>query len=226
MPEQISYPPNPSKTTTEPGITYLDDGELGSGDVKSIDIWGQASEGLLGSIGAEYSVSFHSFVLINRVNIPDKGVDLDGVNIVKLLKSLLDLALVGLDVDNEDEGVVLLNLLHRALGVERVDDDLVLIQAGLVRNALAGVLGRAREDQGLRAVEGRRETDLAGLVGVHLLRLSAPEVPSALRERWGGEILTPLRAAFAASLAFLLPLPALEAPPSYNASAFALVNSQ
>lgn len=105
--------------------------------------------------------------------IPDKGVNLDGVNIVKLLKSLLDLALVGLDVDNEDEGVVLLNLLHRALGVERVDDDLVLIQAGLVRNALAGVLGRAREDQGLRAVEGRRETDLAGLVGVNLLKLSA-----------------------------------------------------
>lgn len=105
--------------------------------------------------------------------IPDKGVNLDGVNIVKLLKSLLDLALVGLDVDNEDEGVVLLNLLHRALGVERVDDDLVLIQAGLVRNALAGVLGRAREDQGLRAMEGRRETDLAGLVGVNLLKLSA-----------------------------------------------------
>jgi hypothetical protein len=49
----------------------------------------------------------------------------------------------------------------------------VLIQAGLVRNALAGVLRRAREDQGLRAVEGRRETDLAGLVGVNLLILSA-----------------------------------------------------
>lgn len=109
--------------------------------------------------------------LINQAHIPDKGVDLDGVNIVKLLKSLLDLALVGLDVDNEDEGVVLLNLLHRALGVERVDDDLVLIQAGLVRNALAGVLGGAREDQGLRAVEGRRETDLAGLVGVNLLSI-------------------------------------------------------
>lgn len=57
MPEQISYPPNPSKPTTEPGITYLDDGELGGGDVESIDIWGQASEGLLGSIGAGYSVS-------------------------------------------------------------------------------------------------------------------------------------------------------------------------
>lgn len=174
MPEQISYPSKPCKTTTtEPGITCLDDGELGGGDVESIDIWGQASEGLLGSIGARFSLVFTPLDLINRGHIPDKGVDLDGVNIVELLKSLLDLALVGLDVDNEDEGVVLLNLLHRALGVERVDDDLVLIQAGLVRNALAGVLGRAREDQGLRAVEGRRETDLAGLVGVHLLRLSA-----------------------------------------------------
>ena len=115
-------------------------------------------------------------------NIPDKGVDLDGVNIVELLKSLLDLALVGLDVDNEDEGVVLLDLLHRALGVERVDDDLVLIQAGLVRNALARVLGRAREDQGLRAVEGRRETDLAGLVGVNLLSIVSSRSRIALRE--------------------------------------------
>jgi hypothetical protein len=57
----IIIPPIPAKTTTEPGSTYLDDGELGGGDVESIDIWGQASEGLLGSIRAAYRVSFNPY---------------------------------------------------------------------------------------------------------------------------------------------------------------------
>jgi hypothetical protein len=122
--------------------------------------------------GLDINVSIIHILLQLGFDIPDEGIDLDGVNIVKLLESLLDLALVGLDVDNEDEGVVLLNLLHRALGVERVDDDLVLIETRSVGDALAWVLWRAREDEGLWAVEGRRKTDLAGLVSVHLLGLS------------------------------------------------------
>lgn len=97
-------------------------------------------------------------------DIPDEGVDLDGVNIVEGLKGLLDLGLVGLDVDDEDEGVVLLHLLHGALSVERVHDDLVLIEARQVRDRLAGVLGRARQLQGLGTVEGVAQADLAGLV--------------------------------------------------------------
>jgi hypothetical protein len=56
---------------------------------------------------------------------------------------------------------VLLNLLHGALGVERVDDDLVLVETGQVGDRLAGDLGRARELEGLGAVEGRRQSDLA-----------------------------------------------------------------
>ena len=119
--------------------------------------------------GLEIRVSLVHVLGQLREDIPDKGVNLDGVNIIELLESLLDLTLVGLDVDNKDESVVLFDLLHRALGIERVDDDLVLIEAGLMRNALAWVLWRAREDEGLRAVEGRRETDLAGLVRVDLL---------------------------------------------------------
>lgn len=103
----------------------LDDGELGGGNVESIDIGSQPRESLLGAIGA------------------DEGVDLDGGDIVLLLKRGGDLALVGLDVDDEDEGVVLLNLLHGRLGVERVDEDLSSIEAGLVRDRLAGVFGRA-----------------------------------------------------------------------------------
>ena len=106
---------------------------------------------------------------MHNSDIPDKGVDLDGVNVVKLLKSLLDLALVGLDVDDEDEGVVLLNLLHGALSVERVDDDLVLIKLWLGSESLAWVLWSTGELKGLWLMEGRRETDLADLVGVNLI---------------------------------------------------------
>jgi hypothetical protein len=104
-------------------------------------------------------------------HIPDQSVDLLGVNVVQLLQGTLDLGLVGLDVDDEDESVVLLNLLHGRLGVERVDNDLVLVQAGLVGDGLAVVLGSTRQLESLGAVEGGRQSDLAGLVGVALQRI-------------------------------------------------------
>lgn len=100
--------------------------------------------------------------------IPDQSVDLDGVNVVELLEGKLDLSLVGLDVDDEDQGVVLLHLLHGALGVERVDNDLVLIQTGSVGDRLSGVLGRSGDDQGLGSVERRGVSGLGLLVGVGL----------------------------------------------------------
>lgn len=100
--------------------------------------------------------------------IPDKGVDLDAVDVVELLQAGLDLGLVGLDVDDEDKGVVLLHLLHGALGVERLNDDAVGIVAGEVRDRVAGVLGGALVDQGLGAVEGGRVADLQLLAGVDL----------------------------------------------------------
>ena len=102
------------------------------------------------------------------LSIPDEGVDLEGINVIELLESLLDLGLVGLDVDDEDEGVVLFNLLHGALGVERVHNDLVLVQAHGMRDGLARVLGRARQLQGLGAVEAGRVPDLLLLVGAGL----------------------------------------------------------
>jgi hypothetical protein len=85
------------------------------------------------------------YIGLRKLNRPDKGVDLDCIDVIKLLQSLLDLSLVGFDINNENQSVVLLNLLHGALGVERVDDDLVLIKTGLVRNGLSWVLGRAGE---------------------------------------------------------------------------------
>lgn len=135
-------------------VASLNESQLGGGDVESIDVRGQTGVGLLGTIGA------------------DKGVDLDSVDVVELLQGLLDLGLVGLDVDNEDKAVVLLNLAHGALGVERVHDDLVLVQAGLVGNGLARVLAGAGELQGLGQVEGGRQADLVGLLGVNTLQRS------------------------------------------------------
>lgn len=120
MVSRIPFPRTPNANRTR-----LNDGELGGGDVEGIDIRSQPRESLLGAVGA------------------DEGVDLDGGHVVLLLESGGDLALVGLDVDDEDEGVVLLNLLHGRLGVEGVDKDLAGVEAGLRRNRLAGVLGRA-----------------------------------------------------------------------------------
>ena len=102
------------------------------------------------------------------MNVPDQSVDFDGVNVVELLQGSLDLGLVGLDVDNEDQGVVLLHLLHGALSVERVHHDLVLIETRLVRDGLAGILGRAGDNQGLGSVERVAGADLALLHGVRL----------------------------------------------------------
>lgn len=101
-------------------------------------------------------------------NIPDQGIDLDGVNVVELLESLLDLPLVRLDIHNEDEGVVLLDLLHRTLGVERVDDDLAGIEARLAWDRSARVFRRTREREGLRLVEGGALANFGDLVRVDL----------------------------------------------------------
>lgn len=46
-------------------------------------------------------------------DIPDESVNLSSLDVVQLLHSILDLTLVGLDVNNENKGIVLLNLLHR-----------------------------------------------------------------------------------------------------------------
>jgi hypothetical protein len=124
----------------------------------------------------------------NGFNIPDKGVDLDSVDIVELLQRLLDLSLICLDIDNEDQGVVLLNLLHGTLSVKRVDDDLVLIEARLMRNGLSWVFGRPGELEGLGTVESCRETDLADFVRVRLFtfskKIKSPEkIENALPSR-------------------------------------------
>lgn len=151
----------------------LHEGQLVGGNVEGVDIGRKAGVGLLGTIGARSLLG----LCRSRVepkhggNIPDESVDLEGINVIELLKRLLDLGLVGLDVDDEDEGVVLLNLLHGALGVERANDDLVLIEARKMGDRLARVLGSAGDDEGLGAVERSAQADLALLLGVGLKKV-------------------------------------------------------
>ena len=103
------------------------------------------------------------------MSLPDQSVDLDRVNIILLLQRILDLPLIRPRRDNEDERVVLLDLLHRALRVERVQQDLVLVDADLlVGDRLARVLGRARQLKSLGPVEGGGLAHFAHLVRVDL----------------------------------------------------------
>ena len=135
--------------------------------------------------------------------IPDECVDFDALHIIQLLQRLADLALVGLGVDDEDEGVVLLDLLHRALRVERVDDDLAGVEARLVWDRLARVLGRAAQRERLGPVEGGGLALLARLVRVDLCRKEqAVRMMCCSDTPQGGWCrLTPRRLAFAAALA-------------------------
>lgn len=48
----------------------------------------------------------------------DEGVHLGSLDIVQLLNSILNLTLVRLDINDEHEGVVLFDLLHRRFRVE------------------------------------------------------------------------------------------------------------
>lgn len=100
---------------------------------------------------------------------PDEGVDLGSLNVVQLLHSVLDVALVGTEVNNEDKGVVVLNLLHGRLGGERVLDGAELVHPGKVRDRLAGVLGSTRKTKGVGAVERHRSANLLGRVGLGAL---------------------------------------------------------
>lgn len=78
------------------------------------------------------------------------------------------MSLVGLNVDDENQGIVLLDLFHRTLGIERVNDDLVLVETGLRRNRLAGVFWGSGELKSLRLMERCRQADLADFLRVRL----------------------------------------------------------
>ena len=106
------------------------------------------------------------------LNAPDQSVDLNTLHVIQLLDGVLDLPLVCLDVDDKNQGVILLNFLHGGLGIERMDDDLILVQSWGVGNRLAGVLWRTGEGLGLWSVEGGGGSDLLVNLRVSSLQCS------------------------------------------------------
>jgi len=51
----------------------------------------------------------------NTTAIPDKSINFQSVDIIQLLDGLLDLVLIGPDIDDKDKCIILLNLLHGTL---------------------------------------------------------------------------------------------------------------
>ena len=100
-----------------------------------------------------------------ETNTPDQGVDLGGLDVVELLDGVLDVPLVGLQVDDENKGVVVLNLLHGTLSVERVVDGSELVESGQVGDRLSGVFRSSGKSEGLGSVEGDGCSDLSERVG-------------------------------------------------------------
>ena len=80
--------------------------------------------------------NFHGFEIAGQSNIrlllaigSNQGVDLEGIDTIKLLDGFLDLTLVGLNVAEEDQGVGFFHLLHGGFGVDGGDDDIIRGQA-------------------------------------------------------------------------------------------------
>ena len=82
-------------------------------DVERIVVRRQADVRLLLAVRSERAYKFYTPHIMQVEDSPDEGIDLRSLNIVQLLYGVLDLTLVGLDVNDEHQGVVLLNLLHR-----------------------------------------------------------------------------------------------------------------
>lgn len=86
--------------------------------------------------------------------VPDQSVDFLGLDVVHLLNGILDLLLVRADVNNENQGVVVLDLLHCRLGSQWILENLIVVQLMSWWRTDAGILGVPLLLQCLRAMEG------------------------------------------------------------------------
>ena len=147
----------------------LDETDL-VGNIQSINISSQTNESLLVTIGSKNKTKVRvNIIASHQPNclLPDEGVDLSSFNIIETLDGILDLVLVGLDVNEEGQSVVFFDLLHGSLGVERLTDNTVLIHTGSMGNRLTSILGGTLQDQGLGDVEVGGGTDLANSLTVN-----------------------------------------------------------
>jgi len=110
---------------------------------------------------------------------------------------------------------VLLNLLHGALRVERVEKHARRVQSSVLLDGLAGIFWRAAELQRFGCAESGREADLLHFVRVDLYhRPQQLSLNASTVRRTEGGYHTPLRAALeaAAALPFLSPALGFFAP--------------
>ena len=121
------------------------------GNIEGIEVLGKMDVGLLESTGS------------------DEGVDLVTFDAVEVLDGGLDLSLVGLDVDDEDEGVGVLDELHGGFGRQGVLDDGELVEGVLLGGGSGSVLGLAGEGEGVGAVEVDLGVNSGALLGDALL---------------------------------------------------------
>ena len=63
-----------------------------------------------------------------KILIPDQGIHFLGLNIIHLFNSILYLLLVGTNVNNENQSVVVFNFLHCRLSGERIFENLILVK--------------------------------------------------------------------------------------------------
>lgn len=95
----------------------------------------------------------------------DECVDLFAFDIVQLLNSSLDLTLVGLNVNNKDERVAILNQFHAGFGRQRVLDDGVFVDRALLWYNGAHIFGFAGVLQSFGLVKVHLGVDARALFG-------------------------------------------------------------
>lgn len=62
-----------------------------------------------------------------REDLPDQRINLHAIHIIQLLQRFLYLPLVRLHITDKYQRVIFLNFLHRALGIQGIDDHLVVV---------------------------------------------------------------------------------------------------
>ncbi len=108
---------------------------------------------LVGNVESVLLSRDHDVGLLEAVG-SDEGVHSGDLDAVEFLASFLDHWLVGSSVNNEHEGVAVLNGLDGALSAQGVLDDGVLVKGRLLLHAGSRVLGLAGESEGLGSSEG------------------------------------------------------------------------
>jgi len=139
--QDLAHQNSETATRWHTKLQNLDDADL-VGHIKSVIVWCKLHVSLLLAIG------------------PDQSVDLLRLDVIHLLNGCLDLLLVRLEVNDEDKGVVVFNLLHRRLSRKGVFEDLVLIKLVPPRCTDSWVLGVPWLLEGLGPVKRHRCADL------------------------------------------------------------------